>query len=246
MAAINPRAAVAGLRSVVGGLGAAPPAHARSPPAKRPTANPRSGQPKRSRRLGVRISEELRAPLPLLVLPDLPSSPSQGGKRPQKPLVGPVVPRNRPKPLPPSPPQLVQPTVVPSPRIRVSSNRVPGVQRALSQQRPSLRKVGIGPHDLARVSATVRGGLRLRAFGKSSRLGPEEVLMHAAIVPHISGSGDEHPHDSGHNGQHQCGDEHSGDDLLAHGRALCRAGPSRSTPLTRSCIRIGNIRVKPG
>ncbi len=144
------------------------------------TTDRASDQPKRSRRLRIRVSKELGTTVPLLILPNLPSSQRQRSKRPQKPLIGPVRPRHRPKPLPPSPPQLIKPPVIPSPGIRISSNRVPSMQSPLSQQGPSLRKVRIGPNDLAGISTAISGSLRLRAFGKTSRLGPEEVLNHAA------------------------------------------------------------------
>ncbi|WP_170154691.1 hypothetical protein [Lentzea roselyniae] len=42
------------------------------------------------------------------------------------------------------------------------------------------------------------------------------------IVPHEPTLRDEDPHDRGHNGQQQSGDEHSSDDLLAHGRMVAR------------------------
>ncbi|RDI29752.1 hypothetical protein DFR72_105171 [Lentzea flaviverrucosa] len=149
--------------------------NATRPPASRDA----SGQPKRSRSFRIRVSEELGAPVPLLVLPDLPSGKRQRRQRPQKPLVRPVTPRHGPKSLPPRPPQLVKPTVVPGTGVGISGNGIPGVQSALGQQRPRLGEVRISPDDLAGISTAISGSLRLRTFGKTSRLGPEEVLNHA-------------------------------------------------------------------
>ena len=138
-------------------------------------------------RAGARVAivEQIQTPRLLIGLADGIGRPCQRRHAAQETAIRLMRIRHRAKAFPAVAAQLVQPAVIPRPRVGVGGDRLVVGEGVFGQRRPGDRGRRVGCGDGGRVVTGVQLGLGIRVTGQQGRFGSQQIMhrRHGAIVP---------------------------------------------------------------